>query len=61
MCVKTGKKIVGRSYTQLPMPNSVMKKVEKLANRDKAKDGVNFKNRKKELFDWENEECNDQE
>ena len=56
MCVQTGEKNVRRSYTRLPMPDSVIKKVEKLADRDKAKNGVSFKHRKKEIFDWENEE-----
>ena len=35
--------------------------MEKLADGDQAENGISFKNRKKELFDWENEEYNDEE
>ena len=35
MCVETGKEIV-RSFTRLPMPNSIIKKVEKLAEKERA-------------------------
>ena len=33
VCIKTGKKIVRRSYTLLPMSVSVIKKIEKLADK----------------------------
>ena len=38
------------------MPKSVIQKVEKLAERDRAEIGTKFKNRRKEIYDWENEE-----
>ena len=38
------------------MPESVIKKVEKLAERDKAKPGIYLKNRNREIYGWENEE-----
>ena len=36
-CIETGKKIVRRSYTRLPMPDSMIKQVEQLAKRDSQK------------------------
>ena len=39
------------------MPKSIQK-VEKLADRDKAESGINFKERNKEIYDWENEDYN---
>ena len=47
---------VCRNYTKLPMPDSVIKKVDLLADKDKAEMGVMFRNRKKENFDFKNEE-----
>ena len=49
MCLELGKKTVRKSYSRLPMPESVTKEVEKLAKRDKAKPGINFKNRNREI------------
>ena len=40
------------------MPDSIINKVEKFANRDRAKNRINFKNRHKEIFDLENNEYN---
>ena len=37
MCIETKKKVVRRSYTRLLMPESIIKKVEKLAKRDRVK------------------------
>ena len=53
--METGKKIVRRIYTRLPMPDSLIKQVENMAKRNRAKSGLIFKNRQKEVFDWENE------
>ena len=38
------------------MPDSIIKKVEKLA--DRIEKGISFKNKQKKSFDQENEECN---
>jgi len=40
------------------MPESIIQKVETLADRDKAESGINFKDRKKEICDWENDDYN---
>ena len=41
----TGKKIERKNYPRLPMPDSIVKKIEKLADRGRTKHGINFKNR----------------
>ena len=38
------------------MPKSIIQKVEKLADRDNTESGINFKDRNKEIYDWENED-----
>ena len=40
------------------MPESIIQKVDTLADRDKAESGINFKDRKKEIFDLDNEDYN---
>ena len=42
---ETGKKNVRRSYARLPMPNSIIEKVEKMADRNRAVNGIKIKNR----------------
>ena len=37
MCMETGKKIARRSYTRILIADSIIKKVEKLAERNKGK------------------------
>ena len=39
------------------MPDSVIKKIEEFVDRDKANNGINFRNRHKEPFKQENEDC----
>ena len=58
MHVTTGNKIVQCSYTRLPMPDLIIKSIEKLAERDKANNRINFQNQYREHFDWDNEEYN---
>ena len=55
MCENTVSKIVRRNYTRLPMPDWIIYKLEKLAVRERTKNGVSFRNKHKEL---ENEEQN---
>ena len=56
MCVETGRKIVWWSYTKLPMPDVIIKKVEGLAKKDRAQDGIIFRNQQREIFEWDNKE-----
>ena len=47
-----------RSYLRLLMPESVIQKVEILAEIDREEDIIKVKNRNREIYDWENEEYN---
>ena len=49
-----GNKIVHQSYTWLPMPDSLIKKLEKLVDRDRAENGISFENKYKESLNKEN-------
>ena len=49
MCIETGKKIVRRSCTRLPMPDSIIRKVEMLAERASTENGIVLQNSKKKL------------
>ena len=59
MCVETGRKIVEQSYTKQPMSDSIIKKVKVLAEKDKAQNGIIFKNWWREMFEWDNQEYNE--
>ena len=47
MCMDKGKNMVRRNYARLPMPDSIIKKVEKLADRARMKNRINFKNKQR--------------
>ena len=53
MCVETGRKIVRWSYTKLPMTDSIIKKVEGLAEKDRANNELFFRNQQREIFEWD--------
>jgi hypothetical protein len=52
----TGKKITRRKFTEMPVTNSVIKKVEEMAEKDGAVKGISFKNRKGVEYKFDNEE-----
>jgi hypothetical protein len=45
MSLSTGKKIVSRKFTEMPMTESVMRQIDKWAKRDRAQNGLTFLNR----------------
>jgi len=51
--LETGKVIKRRKFTELPMPDSVIKKVEKWADKDKQRAGMPYRNRRNERYDWD--------
>ena len=59
MCINTGKKIVRRNYTRLPIPDSIIKKIEESAKRERVQKCLHFRNRQREMFEWENKNYND--
>jgi hypothetical protein len=42
MSLSTGKKIVKRKFTEMPMTESVMRQIDKWAKRDRAQNGLMF-------------------
>jgi hypothetical protein len=55
MRLKTGKKLHRRRWDEIPMPKSVIRKVNRMAKRDKAKANT-FCNRNNKPFEFNNEE-----
>jgi hypothetical protein len=55
--LNTGEVIKRAEFTELPMPDSVIKKVEFWADRDKqeARDSLSFRNRNNERFTWDDD------
>jgi hypothetical protein len=57
LSLSTGKKVTRRKFTEMPITDSVIKKVEEMAVNDGAVNGILFKNRKgvEYVFDDEDE------
>jgi hypothetical protein len=45
LCLRTGRKIVYKQFTEMPMPDSVIKRVEAIAARDKRSGNMVFSDR----------------
>jgi hypothetical protein len=60
MCLTTGKKLHRRKWDEIPMPRSVIKKVNRMAKRDKTKAKLTFCNQNNEPFDFNNGEYDEQ-
>ena len=56
MCIETGIKLICWNCTPLPMPEMIIKKVEKFAKQDKANIGLRFLDRNKLPFKWDEED-----
>ena len=57
MCLTTGRKIIRRNFTALPMPDSVIKRIEEIAREEQISDGLVFQNRiQQESIDENDEE-----
>jgi hypothetical protein len=46
LSLSTGKKVIRRKFTEMPITDSVIKEVEEMAMKDGAVNGISFKNRK---------------
>jgi hypothetical protein len=55
----TGKKIKRRTWTRLPMPNSIIAKIHRYASRDGNLGNLAFANRHGDLFAWNEDVDND--
>ena len=52
----TGKKVTQRRFTEIPITDAVIRQVEAMAVKAGAVKGVNFKNRKGEEYEFDNDE-----
>jgi hypothetical protein len=56
LSLSTGKKVTRRKFTEMPITDSVIKKVEEMAVKDGAVNGILFKNRKGVEYMFDNED-----
>jgi hypothetical protein len=54
--LSTGKKVTQRKFTEMPITDSVIKKVEEMSVKDGAVNGILFKNRKRVEYVFDNED-----
>jgi hypothetical protein len=56
LSLSTGKKVIRRKFMEMPITDSVIKKVEEMAVKDGAVSGILFKNRKGVEYEFDNED-----
>ena len=56
LSLTTGKKVTRRTFTEMPITESVIKQVEAIAVKDGAVIGINFKDRKGFEYEFDNNE-----
>jgi hypothetical protein len=56
LSLSTGKKVTQRKFTEMTITDSVIKKVEEMAMKDGAVNGISFKNRKGVEYVFDNED-----
>ncbi len=56
LSLSTGKKVTQRKFTEMPITDSVIKKVEEMAVKYGAVNGISFKNRKGVEYVFDNED-----
>jgi hypothetical protein len=56
LSLSTGKKVTQIKFTEMPITDSVIKKVEEMAVKDGAVNGISFKNRKGVEYMFDNED-----
>ncbi len=52
MSLTTGKKIARRKFTEMPMSEAVMKQIKERGMKDRAQNGLTFKNRNGEEYEF---------
>ena len=58
-CLNTGRVLKRRDFTEIPMPDSIIARVEAIGKREKQGRAFEFLNRKKLPFDWAGEVADD--
>jgi hypothetical protein len=54
LSLSTGKKVTRRKFTEMPMTNSVIRKIDSLGKKERCKNGLSFRNRKGEEYAFDN-------
>ena len=54
-CINTGRVLKHRSFTPMPMPNRVIKQVNKIGEREGQGRTFHFLNRQKQAYEWTDE------
>ena len=55
LLLATGKNVTRRRFTEMPITEAVIRQVEAMAVKDGAVKGINFKNRKGEEYEFDND------
>jgi hypothetical protein len=56
LSLTTGKKVTQRKFTEMPMTNSAIRRINSLGKKERCKSGLSFKNRKGEEYVFDNED-----
>jgi hypothetical protein len=56
LSLTTGKKVTRRKFTEMPMTDSVIRRINSLGKKERCKSGLSFKNRKGEDYVFDNED-----
>ncbi len=56
LSLTTGKNVTRRKFTEMPMPDSVIRKISSIGKKERCKSGLSFKNRKGEEYVFDNED-----
>ncbi len=59
LSLATGKKVTRRKFTKMPVTDAVIKQVEEMAAKDGAIKGINFKDRKGLVYEFERRRIRD--
>ena len=56
LSLATGKKVTQRKFTEMPITNSVIRRINSLGKKEWRKNGLSFKNRKGEEYIFDNKD-----
>ncbi len=54
--LSTGKKVTRRKFTEMPMTDSVIRRIDSLGKKEQCKNGLSFRNRKGEEYTFDTED-----
>ncbi len=54
LSLTTGKKVTQKKFTEMPITDSVIKRIDSLGKKEQCKSGLSFKNRKGEEYVFDN-------